>query len=408
MLSNDVNVVGGRIVTKDASPQETYAQLKNMSKIVLQGYARRINYPELSDFKRMDEESIRSELISYLHGSAGTKFLENPNNFRDSVKDSLTYNIMNQRTGHFYKKGLTKEEAEAEIARMHKTSEHMFTQLLATQNHEVKDDRGTLYGSYGKYDFYIDATSGKAYAWNREKKTIAKSVTLSGNNSQTIENLKKDLVKDIKINNAPDSQFDQAQLTAGINEEMKEHGATEEEAKSIAKDHLIKDPKYYSKGTKDAAVIYKGYKIKEEGLEFKIYKNDRCIIQKGFLNENTARKYIDNFLIGYAGDSTSLLTCKSCKSTFTPDAVKRHIKHFGDKKYMTTKHCPNCDKRISLKDENPDIEEAKKRIVLLNRYGAQCRMCGEGEEYRETMKEIKQLEELIKNIRSKDVNKYVT
>jgi len=34
-------------------------------------------------------------------------------------------------------------------------------------------------------------------------------------------------------------------------------------------------------------------------------------------------------------------------------------------------------------------------------------MCGEGEEYRETMKEIKQLEELIKNIRSKDVNKFV-
>ena len=271
------------------------------------------------------------------------------------------------------------------------------------------DDRGTLYGSYGKYDFYIDETSGKAYAWNREKKTIAKSITLSGNNSQTIENLKKDLVKDIKINNAPDSQFDQAQLTAGINEEMKEHGATEEEAKSIAKDHLIKDPKYYSKGTKDAAVIYKGYKIKEEGLEFKIYKDDKCVVPKEFDSEPAAIKFVETFLVGHkTGDSTSLLTCKNCKSTFTPDAVKRHMKHFGDKKYMTTKHCPNCDKRISLKDENPDIEEARKRIVLLNRYGAQCRMCGEGEEYRETMKEIKQLEELIKNIRSKDVNKYVT
>jgi len=361
MLSNDVNVVGGRIKTNDAIPFSLKEELSSLKEEIL-----------------VDKQDLK-HYEGILNG--------NKNDTGESI-DGIKFVV---------------KRLKNRIENNEKRKEKILTKLSQT-----KDDRGTLYGSYGKYDFYIDATSGKAYAWNREKKTIAKSVTLSGNNSQTIENLKKDLVKDIKINNAPDSQFDQAQLTAGINEEMKEHGATEEEAKSIAKDHLTKDPKYYSKGTKDAAVIYKGYKIKEEGLEFKIYKNDRCIIQKGFPNENTARKYIDNFLIGYAGDSTSLLTCKSCKSTFTPDAVKRHIKHFGDKKYMTTKHCPNCDKRISLKDENPDIEEAKKRIVLLNRYGAQCRMCGEGEEYRETMKEIKQLEELIKNIRSKDVNKYVT
>ena len=71
--------------TKDApSPKDTYNQLRGMSKIALQGYARRVGYPELSDFQRMDEEGIRSELISYLHGYEGDKFLENPNNFRDS------------------------------------------------------------------------------------------------------------------------------------------------------------------------------------------------------------------------------------------------------------------------------------------------------------------------------------
>ena len=71
--------------TKDApSPADTYKQLKVMGKTALQGYARRVGYTELSDLQNMNGEQIITELISYLHGNEGDKFLENPRNFRDS------------------------------------------------------------------------------------------------------------------------------------------------------------------------------------------------------------------------------------------------------------------------------------------------------------------------------------
>ncbi len=47
-----------------------------------------------------------------------------------------------------------------------------------------------------------------------------------------------------KHNNVPDSEFDPEQLAIGIKIEM-EHTDNEEEAKSIAKDHLAEDENYY-------------------------------------------------------------------------------------------------------------------------------------------------------------------
>jgi len=72
--------------TKDVipSPKDTYNKIRNFDKIALQGFARRIGYPELSDLKKMDTSSIIAELISFLHGEKGDQFLENPNNFKDS------------------------------------------------------------------------------------------------------------------------------------------------------------------------------------------------------------------------------------------------------------------------------------------------------------------------------------
>lgn len=97
-----------------------------------------------------------------------------------------------------------------------------------------------------------------------------------------------------------------------------------------------------------------------------------------------------------------LLTCKHCKSTFASDNVISHMKKFNkDRYFMTTKHCPNCDKRISLRDENPDVEAANKRIVLLNKYGSQCRMNGEWKEYDKALGEIKELAIMIANIKVK-------
>ena len=54
------------------------------------------------------------------------------------------------------------------------------------------------------------------------------------------------ITKDIgKHNDSPDSDFDADELALGIKTEM-EHTDNEEEAKSIAKDHLKEDPSYYT------------------------------------------------------------------------------------------------------------------------------------------------------------------
>lgn len=88
MLSNEVTVENGMVrrKVKDVipSPKDTYNKIRNFDKIALQGFARRIGYPELSDLKKMDTSSIIAELISFLHGEKGDQFLENPNNFKDS------------------------------------------------------------------------------------------------------------------------------------------------------------------------------------------------------------------------------------------------------------------------------------------------------------------------------------
>jgi uncharacterized C2H2 Zn-finger protein len=49
----------------------------------------------------------------------------------------------------------------------------------------------------------------------------------------------------LKMNTTPDEKFDPKELQMGIQVE-KEHGVTDEEAKSIAKDHLQERSNYYS------------------------------------------------------------------------------------------------------------------------------------------------------------------
>lgn len=58
---------------------------------------------------------------------------------------------------------------------------------------------------------------------------------------------KKELLPGGKGDNKADSQFADAQLRAGIREEMKEHGLDAARAKEIAKDHLVENPKFYRK-----------------------------------------------------------------------------------------------------------------------------------------------------------------
>ncbi len=69
---------------------------------------------------------------------------------------------------------------------------------------------------------------------------------------------KKELLPGGKGDNKADSQFADAQLRAGIREEMREHGLDSARAKEIAKDHLVEDPKYYRKSIFQRLNLKKG------------------------------------------------------------------------------------------------------------------------------------------------------
>ena len=66
------------------------------------------------------------------------------------------------------------------------------------------------------------------------------------NDSQKLSALyEEQVLKMVNINSTPDDQFDVEELKMGIEDEM-EHTDDMELAKSIAKDHLSKNSKYYS------------------------------------------------------------------------------------------------------------------------------------------------------------------
>lgn len=77
---------------------------------------------------------------------------------------------------------------------------------------------------------------------------LSKKLGLSVHDMQLkIYDVLGDLLRNVgKHNDVPDDQFDQKELSSGIKEEM-EHTKDPLIAKMIAKDHLVEDPKYYSK-----------------------------------------------------------------------------------------------------------------------------------------------------------------
>jgi len=63
----------------------------------------------------------------------------------------------------------------------------------------------------------------------------------------------------------PDIKFDPEQLVAGTQNEMREHNLPAEQAKKIAKDHLLEEPDYYKKGEVPAAQTTAAYKHRQTG-----------------------------------------------------------------------------------------------------------------------------------------------
>lgn len=101
-----------------------------------------------------------------------------------------------------------------------------------------------------------------------------------------------------------------------------------------------------------------------------------------------------------------LFECPHCKSTFSKDFAKNRMKKFGKDKqfFYNTKHCPNCDGRILMKDQNKDA--LRKKIEQLKQYAYQCGITGDLEEKRDALKEAANLEaefkSLIDNLPIKD------
>lgn len=98
------------------------------------------------------------------------------------------------------------------------------------------------------------------------------------------------------------------------------------------------------------------------------------------------------------------LSCPKCCATFQRDAVRTKMKRWGkdNASFYTSRHCPHCDKRITLKDANESVEQIKRRINSLEVYRNNCRMNGKLDDYRDAQEEINDLMKQINEIRAKD------
>jgi len=97
-----------------------------------------------------------------------------------------------------------------------------------------------------------------------------------------------------------------------------------------------------------------------------------------------------------------LIACPKCNAQFQRDVIRPRMRKWGkdQSSFYTTKHCPHCDGRITLRDDNPNVETLKKRIDQLERYKINCRITGDLEEFRETEEEIKAVKQQIESIRA--------
>jgi len=107
---------------------------------------------------------------------------------------------------------------------------------------------------------------------------------------------------------------------------------------------------------------------------------------------------------GMVRTKDSIMECPHCKSTFQKDHVRTRMRKWGKDSFYSTKHCPNCDKRILLRDDNPDIESVNTRLSKLRTYCNYCKMNGQFDEYRDVMSEILELQKQIEDMRNGEMN----
>ena len=153
------------------------------------------------------------------------------------------------------------------------------------------------------------------------------------------------------------------------------------------------------------AFLNAGHKMQEysRGAVTCNHMLNNIIIDNGF-NWDQFVKAAQN----YKGTQDSAnIVCKSCGSEFERAYVKDKLKRFGDKKnrFYTTRHCPHCDGKVSVKD---DMQSEKKQLERLQRLLAQARLLGDREEVKELEQDIKTLqEEMMEKTKTKDSYKEI-
>ncbi len=110
---------------------------------------------------------------------------------------------------------------------------------------------------------------------------------------------------------------------------------------------------------------------------------------------------------GMVRTNDSIMECPYCKSTFQKDHVRTRMRKWGKDSFYSTRHCPNCDKRITLRDDNPDIESINTRLSKLRTYCNYCKMNGQFDDYRDAMGETLELQKQIEDMRNGEMKSKV-
>lgn len=305
MLFQDATIVNGMVRTKDSyTCDESKKELQDLINM----------YQHDLDSELSEDEPNKKDIEDYRFK---IKKAKEKLAAMDSIYDNYTY------------KGIEYERKDL----WEKLKQEGKTKRFFTLSEKEK------LGKDGQYIIY-QAPSGELFAVTRDtndgvnldnpeelKKEISRlEVLLKDKNKMSLQGIEpydvnnriveykariKELTKDIKYNNTPDSEFDKDELALGIKTEM-EHTDNKEEAESIAKDHLQEDEKYYTKLVKmeakdESPVFSKG--------KYSIYYDDNEKEYLVFLSGRPRAINVSNTLEG------------------AKEAIKEDEERYSDNKY---------------------------------------------------------------------------
>ena len=241
MLFENATIINGQVRTKDWVKDAQYTVGKSKS-----GYTWVVlkNGIEIQNASFPDKKDADKYAQALTDG-------KNPEAPYQDAKDSNKSNSEGYYAGYSEKVKYIKKENPYKLgSKDYEDWEKGYNEYIGQYKQNNKDARGnTSHIGERQFDTYE--------AWKRAVKQIDPNVRFDGDKDICQGGnigewdgahgiiYSKD-TKDIKINETPDSEFDAKELALGIKTEM-EHTDDKEEAKSIARDHLLEIPDYYTR-----------------------------------------------------------------------------------------------------------------------------------------------------------------